>query len=400
MVTPCSRLWTDINLNVNKKEVLNCCKRVQLNTPSVQEISDIKFWSERKEVVDDKKHWMSNASFPKGCQICSLHHPNSAYNSRNRWIEDTPDLSKDHTSYIEIQVGTKCNQTCMYCSYEYSSLWAKKLGVPVKEEDTTWKNAALNSLYKHIEKNLGDKEFITYNFLGGETLIIDDFLDILENLSSLHKNRQQRCAMTIVSNLNVGPSIIQKFINLCKNHPHIEFILNGSIENIGERAEAVREGLDFSRFEHNINWLMSEPSITKVGFLPAMNALSISDHPDFLRWCLSIITKYRKLEDAAKTWQIGYNFVTGPDSMQIGILPDKYTLPVDEAIELVLSVNVNNVSEKQNFLSHLQSLKGQIGTKRDEKFLRHAYRWYRKQEKLHNRDYWKIFPELNDIFLK
>jgi len=400
MVTPCSRLWTDINLNPTKKEIVNCCKRQQIVRPTIEEISDIDFWSNRKELVDAKKHWMNDASFPKGCEVCASHHPNSAYNARNKWSKDTPDLSKDHTSYIEIQVGTKCNQTCMYCSHEYSSLWAKKLGMPIKEADSDWKNTALRSLYNHIEKNLSDKEFITYNFLGGETLIIDDMFDILETLSDMHEKRQQRCAMSIVSNLNLGPSIIQRFIDLCDKHSHIEFILNGSIENLGERAEAVREGLDFSRFEYNMNWIMSEPAVTKVGFLPTMNALSIADHVDYLKWCLSIITKHRKLVDATKTWQVGYNYVTGPNAMHIGILPNAYTSYVDRAIELVSSVDVGQVTEKDNFLFHLKSLKGLIGTKRDDKWLENAYRWYKKQEKLHNRDYWKIFPELNDIFLK
>ena len=51
MITPCSKLWTDINLNIHRKEVVNCCKRQQLETPTVEEISDPKFWTKGLSVI-------------------------------------------------------------------------------------------------------------------------------------------------------------------------------------------------------------------------------------------------------------------------------------------------------------------------------------------------------------
>lgn len=393
MVTPCSRLWTDINLNTNKKEVLNCCKRRQLQTPSIEEISTSNFWYERKELVDAKKYWISNSSFPTGCEACSEYHPNSHYTARNEWSEIIPDLSKDHTQQIEIGLGNKCNQTCMYCSAQYSSLWAKKLGLPAEDEDLNWKNTALDSLYEYIGKNLHDKPHITYNFIGGETFLIDDFLIIVERLSSI----RQECTMNFISNLNLGPSVIQNFIDLCKKFPKISFSVQASIENKGERAEAVREGLDFSRLEYNLNWLMSEPSVQKVGFQPTMNALSVTDHEQFLTWATHIVTKHRKLEDFGKTWTMTINSVTEPKAMHPGILPKNYTSYLDKVIDFI---SIVPVKEKHIYITHLTNIKNQLGTRRSKEYLDNAYQWYKKQEKLHNRDYWKIFPELNDIFFK
>lgn len=397
MVTPCSKLWTDISLNVNKKEVVNCTERRQIDNPSLEEISSSEFWHSRKETVDAKSHWLSNGSFPKGCEACSLHHPNGLYTVRNKWFGLEPDFSKDHTQYIEIQLGTKCNQTCMYCNAECSSLWAKKLGVPYTEPDEQWKEAALNGLYKHVEENMHDKEVVTYNFLGGETLIIDDFLDVVERFAYIHNERQQKCVMHFISNLNVGPAVVQKFIDLCQSYPQVEFDLNASIENLGERAEAVREGLNFSRLEYNLNWLASEPHISKIGCLPTMNALSISDHTNFLLWVMRTISQHRKLEDCGKTWTMGLNVIKEPKAMHPGILPEHYTSYMDNAINLISEVSI---PQKETYASHLSNIRNQIGTRRNKDYLDRAYRWYKKQEKLHNRDYWKIFPELNDIFFK
>jgi len=65
MVTPCSKLWTDINLNIHRKEVVNCCKRSQAHTPTIEEISNPDFWTNRKELVDARRYWAKKSNFPK-----------------------------------------------------------------------------------------------------------------------------------------------------------------------------------------------------------------------------------------------------------------------------------------------------------------------------------------------
>lgn len=397
MVTPCSKLWTDINLNVYAKQVINCCKRRQIETPTVEELSDPLFWTERKELVDAKQSWMNTNEFPTGCEACKKHHPNSHYNVRNKWLgEQLPDLTKDHSYNIEIALSTKCNQTCMYCNAEVSSLWAKKLGLPILEPELEWQEAALQSLYTHIENNLSDRDNINYVFMGGETFIVDEFIDVVERLASIHSNRQQRCTMQFISNLNLGPKVIQKFIDLCKKYSDIIFHLNISFENLGERAEAVREGLNFSRLEYNLKWLVSEPAVTKVGVLPTMNALSIVDHTEFLQWIYKTITMHRSINDYDKTWALSKNVITEPIAMHPGILPNNYTKHVDSTIDFI---NAFPIEQKYVYIDHLKSIRNQIGQLRDIGTLAKAHRWYKRQEQLHNRDYWKIFPELNDIFV-
>jgi len=396
MITPCSKLWTDINLNIHRKEVVNCCKRQQLETPTVEELSDPKFWTERKELREAKNFWIKNYNFPKGCEACSTNHPNSQYNTWNNWLgKDTPDLTKDHSYKIEIALSSKCNQTCIYCIPEVSSLWAKKLGVPILQPDSVWQEAALTSLYKHIENNTGDKESVIYTFLGGETFLIDEFLDIVEHLASIHNKRQQRCVMQFISNLNLGPSVVQKFINVCKKYPYVVHSLNASIDNIGIRAEAIREGLDFARFEHNLNWIMSEPAVTRVSLLPTMSALSITDHVQFLDWATRLIYKHRDWNSFGKTWALSINSLTEPKAMHPAILPIEYTSYIDDAVEYVMKLKLK---QKHLYVKHLQDIRNQIGTRRDKQYLEKAFKWYKNQEKLHNKNYWEIFPELEDIF--
>ena len=338
---------------------------------------------------------MKTDEFPVGCEECKKYHPDSQYNTRNMW-NDLPDLTKDLSCNIEIALSTKCNQTCMYCNAEVSSLWAKKLGLPQLEPELEWQEAALSSLYQYIENNLQDREVVNYTFMGGETFIVDNFIDVVERLASIHSKRNQLCTMKFISNLNLGPKVIQKFIDVCKKYSTVDFSMSASFENLGERAEAVREGLDFARLEHNFRWLASEPSVTKIGVSPTINCLSIVDHTDFLGWVLHTITQYRSINDIGKTWTITQNVITEPLAMQPGILPNQYTEYVDNTIS---AIDKFSFKEKQVYINHLKGIRNQIGQLRDIETLAKAHRWYKRQEQLHNRDYWKIFPELNDIFV-
>lgn len=396
MITPCSKLWTDINLNIHRKEVVNCCKRQQIRSPSIQEISNPKFWTKRKELVSARNYWETNLDFPVGCEACSQNHPNSSYNSWNEWLgKPTPNLKQNHVYKIEIALSSKCNQTCLYCIPEVSSLWAKKLGVPVLEPDAEWKQAALNSLFDFIENKTTNKESVLYTFLGGETFLEDGFLDIIERLASIHQSKNQRCVMHFISNLNLGPTVLENFISICKRYPNIVTSLGGSLENIGIRAEALREGLNFKRFEENFEWLLSEKCISKVGLLPTMNALSVADHTEYLEWAIDKITKYRELSDIGKTWTMVINTAYEPKALHPGILPNRYKQKIDDSINFV-----NNFDTKftTKYINHLTDIKNLIGTRRDKKYVDNAYSWFEKQKGLFGRDYKTIFPELEDVF--
>ena len=396
MITPCSKLWTDINLNVHRKEVVNCCKRSQVQSPTVEEISDPNFWTDRKELVDARRFWAKKLDFPKGCEACSTNHPNSSYNSWNEWLgKPTPNLKTNHVYKIEIALSSTCNQTCLYCIPEVSSLWAKKLGVPILEPDTEWRDAALKSLFTFIENNTTNKDSMLYTFLGGETFLEDGFLEIIEKLASIHQKNNQRCVMHFISNLNLGPSVLQNFINICKRYPNVVTSLGGSLENLGKRAEALREGLSFKRFEENFEWLLSENCITKVGLLPTMNALSVADHTEYLEWGISKISKYRKIQDIGKTWTMVINTAYEPKSLHPGILPSSYKKYIDDSYNFVKKIDTKFT---HRYLNHLNDIKNLIGTRRDDRTLPQSYDWFLYQQKLHNKNYWEIFPELEDIF--
>jgi hypothetical protein len=84
-----------------------------------------------------------------------------------------------------------------------------------------------------------------------------------------------------------------------------------------------------------------------------------------------------------------------PKSLHPGILPESYKKCIDDSSNFVKKIDTKFT---HRYLNHLNDIKNLIGTRRDEKTLQQSYDWFLYQKKLHNKNYWEIFPELEDIF--
>jgi hypothetical protein len=93
---------------------------------------------------------------------------------------------------------------------------------------------------------------------------------------------------------------------------------------------------------------------------------------------------------------MGTNVVTWPVAMHPGILSDSYKEEIDKCIEVIDSYNFTGQDIK-NYKTHLNNLKGMIGTKRGTKDLTEAKQWYQSEGSLKNKDYFKIFPFLEEL---
>lgn len=408
---PCSRLWTDINLNLFRKQIRNCCKSRPLEKQDIEEVKQdpINYWTNRKELREQKQHWVSENFFPETCKQCANDHPNSLYNTWNKWI-DKPNnffanlVNKDFTNHIEIALSTVCNQTCLYCNAETSSMWAKVLGQEVNEIDQEWHNIALNGLYQYIEEKVVPKnEYQRYDFLGGETFLVPEFFDVVKRICKLHQNSTARIEMNFISNLNIKPALLDKFIELTNEFKNINWILSASIENVGVRAETMRQGLDFSLFENNLNKVLDAQSITKIQVLPSLNALSIYDHTDFLEWIWNKCIKYRGIKGFLNTWTLTTNIVNYPVWLSPKILPSEAKDELDKVIKLIDSkkqfVTPHQQAGIDIYIKHMQGIKNLINTDRTNENLQMGRENFDRFAKLFSTDYQKIFPEFNKIYL-
>ena len=403
----CSKIWTDINLNIPTKEIRNCCKK----QPAKLSVDDLKSlgidsFTKHQVLVEDKQFVIDNNELPAGCYYCKSTWPNAIWNNWNVWKnkewspEELTDLpSKDYVRQIEIMLGITCNQTCMYCTPEVSSAWANLKQIPIVT-DNDWQDTALKNLYGYIETNrCNDSNYLWYNFLGGEPLLEPKIFKVIESIIDIHnKNfvKDKKIVFNMTTNLNVKPKTIDRYIELVERNPNFEWTMSTSLDAIGSQGEEIRDGLSFENFESNLHKIFASKKFKTINLLPAVSALSIPGKHKLLSWYFDVALTYNTPSSYGPVWSVGTNVVTWPTAMHPGILPSSYTEEIDKCLEVVDSYNFPEHDIK-NYKTHLNNLKGMIGTRREDNNLAEAKQWYQNEGSLKNKDYFTIFPFLKEL---
>lgn len=397
----CSKMWTDINVRIPYKSIINCCKKDN-TVVSLEEIQEkgIDVFHFRKEEHDDKKHFVENNWFPKNCRNCEQNWPNSIWNRWNKWREKTTDevaefpllsLENNMTEYIEIMLSTVCNQTCMYCGSHTSSLWAELEGLK-QTEDTEYLNLVLGNIYEFVDKKQIDN--VTYNFLGGEPFLDLRFNSVLDNLVNIHKKNNTHIArLLITTNLNIKRKVLENFLSKWNSYnlDKTKLVICPSIDRIGRMGEIIRDGLNFNLFDSNIDLLCDYAKRNnnfRISWSPAINLLSISGHLELLRYIENKCSNMNSVHQ----WTIGENFINGPLPMHPGLAPESYKNYMDESIQLL-----KNHEHLKRHMHWCKYIKNMIGTKRQSSTLNGAAKWYKEKGKIKSINYFSVFPFLDEI---
>lgn len=396
----CSNMWNHIGLNVAQQNITHCCKMIK-HPLSIDDLKTLDGELNRvQHYVDQKTKFIETNKFPETCVKCSTTWPNSVWKSWNKWKDkdwtqqelDNLIIS-DKTRNIDIFLSTTCNLACTYCDELYSSRWAELKGLP-RTEDDKWRQLMLNNLYKYIEKYHADgvrEDRMTYNFLGGEPLLNLEIFDVLEHIASLYNTPSKQVHFNITTNLCVKPKVIENLLKTIEQYRNFTWIISPSIDAVGKRGEDIRDGLDFGLFASNLNTLNNSSLVDSINMQPALNCMSVAYYSKLIDWFATVFDPAQ----FGKKWTIRNNSVLGPIAMSVNVLPDNYKQYIDKCIKsaAILSDGV----DKQELLNHLETVRNNIGTRRDEKAKKIVHGFFTRQGDLKNKNYFEIFPELKDI---
>jgi organic radical activating enzyme len=356
--------------------------------------------SNHKQIAEDKKFVIHHNELPKNCNHCIETWPNSIYNTWNEWkdINWTTDklnnlIDADLTSRIEIMLSATCNQTCMYCTENFSSSWANLKNIPIVQ-DNSYKQNVLNNLYTYISTHT-KRENMLYSFLGGEPFLDTEIFSVIETIASIHKN--EKFQVLITTNLNLKPKLIENYLHLVKSIPNAQWHLNCSLDTIGYYGEKIRDGLNFELFENNIRLLFAAKSLTSIRILPSVNCLSLPTMSKMYEWYFNLVNDYSNNLIFGKEYGITINYVTKPDAMSVSLTPPKYISEITKCIDFVSTLK--NIDQKytENHINHLKNMINLIGTSRNTTEIDAAKIWYIKQNMYKKINYFEIFPYLNEI---
>lgn len=387
----CSKMWTDVNLHIPLKQIRNCCKR---RPATLNETTNL---NSHTQVNEDKKYVIHYNELPKNCSHCIETWPDSIYNTWNEWKDHDWNneqlnnlIDADLTSRIEIMLSTTCNQTCMYCTENFSSSWANLKNIAIVE-DNSYKQNVLNNLYNYL-RNKDNLDHMVYSFLGGEPLLDTQLFEVIEQLEDINSDRPH--SILITSNLNVKPKLIEKYLSTIQKS-NAQWHINCSLDTVGVQGEVIRDGLDFKLFESNLKTLFDSKMLSSIRLLPSVNCLSIPTMYNMYHWFFELANNYNY------TFGIEYgitiNYVMKPDAISVGLTPVHYRSEILKCIELIQNIQQSDKKYTENHITHLTNMINLLGTTRNKETIEMAKIWYIKQGMHKHKNYFDIFPFLNEL---
>ena len=292
---------------------------------------------------------MLNGEVPPSCAKCFKEEA-SGHRSKRQWetkywservdvdrlLENTADDGEvpPELTYIDLRFGTKCQLACVMCSPHDSSGWIKdwkaihpQIQNQHLRENTQWadKGSINGSSYNwHKHNPVFWKQFYEQipnmqqiYFAGGESLIIDEHYEILEEC--IRQGHAKNLELRYNSN---GVEWRDDLFELWKEFKLVRF--HYSVDSIEGMNDYIRYP---SEWEHNLKQFELLDTRTgnnvEITIACAVNALNIHYIPDFLKWKLQHGFKKTNM------WPFGagginYHFVYWPGHLNVKVLPDEF----------------------------------------------------------------------------
>jgi MoaA/NifB/PqqE/SkfB family radical SAM enzyme len=329
--TFCPAKWNEIMLNFTYNYVFSCCK----STP--QKYSDSYI-----EILDEQKKNLLNGIQDPSCNYCWKSENNNLPSLRQEYLKtfDSSQIAlyennEIEPSLVELYIGNECNFQCTYCNPKYSSQWEldcnrKKYKIFTDRyfyENDLKNKESTDQIYKII---LDLNTSVLLKILGGEPLINKLFWKIL--------------SITTVDNFflstNLSCKTKKEIDNLYKHSQKFKnFMINVSIDSTGVNAEFTRYGINFQKFEENLDYLLSKASSnTKININSVVTSITIHDLPNFFAFIQDKKIKYPKL-----TWSL--NFCVSPRIQSFDTLPDEHK---NNAIKILKEIEILDYTSGAN----------------------------------------------------
>lgn len=333
-------------------------------------IEDIKKTPAALHNTDQKKlerKMMLNGERPPGCSYCWKiedlgERSDRIYRSGEDWAQSSKkdifealDTGDVVPRYLEVNFNQACNFKCMYCSPHLSTTWEDEItkfgpyGVidytrqPVRHNDTEYLDMPLKvpnkdnayveafwrwwpEIYRKIE---------VFRMTGGEPLMDHNMYKVLDYI---YKNPNKWLEVSITSNLcppkeDLFDKFLEKLKNLEKiqiwhdpfrfnpgsgNHWYVNMALKNfslfvSVDSVGNQAEYIRNGLNFTRMQNNVHRVLLETVNTSVTFINTFNALSVPGIKRYMEFILDLRQQYSKQNQGVKYIPIEDPYHKHPD---------------------------------------------------------------------------------------
>ena len=253
-------------------------------------------------------------------------------------------------SYLEVSFSNVCNFKCSYCAPEISSKWMEE----IKQHGPYPTSTLFNNL-ENVEKQnkmpiphsqpnpyvdaFWDwwpklyKDLRVFRITGGEPLMTKNTFKVLDYVI---ENPNPNIKININSNLCVPNEILDKFIEKAKRIQGEELIAQFQVytsnEAKGDRAEYIRNGLDYNQWLDNCRRILAEIPNSKLTNMATYNALSVTSFSDFMEDWLELRREFMNGPKRRNPVSLDVAYLRWPWHQSIHILPKTFLSIIEDQV--------------------------------------------------------------------
>jgi len=428
--TLCLAKWKQVSLHLTTGHT-NSCYHPPLHKIRIEDIQRSASGIHNTEHKKQQRKLMLEGTRPGECSYCWTMEDNDKLSDRH-YRSGEPWAAKDFEkivsapwdqdavpSYVEVNFNSACNLKCSYCSPQFSSSWmdeSERLGafptatphndpayfsgdrrpIPNRESnpyvDAFW--AWWPTLYPELEH---------FRMTGGEPLMDKNTYRVFDYVLAHHNPKLH---LNVTSNFSVDEKLWQKYKDyvkqLCEGERIEHFMQYVSLDAWLDKAEYIRNGLDFELLWNRVNEFLSEiPGRSSITFIVTMNNLSVTSFQELMAGILQLRQVYSKTYQ--RVW-FDTPVLRTPSWQSLQLLPESYA----DHLEKVWNwMSTNIETEETRFKGfkdyELHRLDRDIAWMRDGKNLNPIYvaqqkadfyRFFNEHDRRRNTDFLKTFPEM------
>ena len=393
----CLAKWNQVSLHL-PTGLTNSCYHPPLHKIDPNEIkSNPAALHNTKEKLEQRQQ-MLDGKKPPGCSYCwkiedAGGTSDRIYRSGEPWaIQDFESImhkpidSEWTPRYVEVNFNHACNFKCSYCSPQFSTTWAQEIDrygqyptspahnapehfqgqrKPIPNRDDNPYREAFWKWWPTLYKNL--KHF---RMTGGEPMMDPNTYKVLQWVID---NPKKDLHLNVTSNMCPPDyKLKNKYFDMVKRiclDEHVEhFMQFVSVDAFGERAEYIRNGLNWAYFQDTVEEFLERiPVRNSVTFIITYNNLSVTSLDKLLEYIRQLRQRFSTTYQ--RVW-FDIPLLRQPAWQQITMLPESYQ-----------QIHEDNISMMQKF---------QEGEFKDPEWSQYAvYKDFEIQKMLRNLAYWR-----------
>jgi hypothetical protein len=318
--------------------------------------------------------------------------------------------------YVEVSFSNVCNFKCSYCGPAFSSKWSeeikskgpyilknkllkshqyngiKETEVPILERED---NPYIEAFWKWFPEAV--KHMLVFRITGGEPLLSKHTNRVIQYLIN---NPQPNLEFSINTNACPPATLWKKFVNSIKvlenNNSVKEFILYTSAESYGEQSEYSRDGMDWSMFTRNVEYLLTNTTNVTVSFMSAFNILSLPMLTNYIRYVKML---KRRFENRII---LDFAYVRHPRFLDINIATDELLIKYFKIAVDSMKSSPEFTPWENNTLDRIYNdCASRFGKPATKDILLNRFRFVQfvnEYDRRRNKNFLKVFPEYKEFY--